>query len=221
MWGNSTWNPDDPDLTGAYSDPGTGVTQLGGPDASVAAPSSGNPLAMAKGMQTGQPGAAPSLGGSVAQNASKGAPAGPWGAAIGAGLGLLKYQTDKADYAKASNLAANTERLSWITGMHGKVPQPISPWNNSVAMGSQGAAYGQSMDNAKAQTQLQEAYLNNMNASTAAITRGQFAPVAQYGSMGRQSPQTRVSDSIWNDPGLTDPSSVGPDGYARSTRWGS
>lgn len=159
-------------------------------------------------------GGPPSMSGDIGSGASK-------GGAIGAGVGLLKFSGDQEQYKQQGLLAANRDRLSYITGRQGEMPKPISPWNNALAFGSQGAAYGQSMDNAKAQTQLQQAYLNNMNASTAAINRGQFTPVASYGTMGKQAPNSRISDSIWNDPGLTDPSSVGPDGYARSTRWGS
>lgn len=150
--------------------------------------------------------------------ASKGASAGPWGAAIGAGVGLLKFSGDQEAYKQQGLLAANRDRLSYINlpGRQGEMPKPISPWSNALAFGSQGAAYGQGMDNARAQSQLQQAYINNMNAGTAAINKGQFAPVAQYGSMGPQRPSTPVSDSIWADPYPN----MGPDGYSRSQRWG-
>ncbi len=157
-------------------------------------------------------GGPPSMSGDIGSGASKGAAAGPWGAAIGAGVGLLKFSGDQEQYKQQGLLAANRDRLSYITGRQGEMPKPISPWNNALAFGSQGQAYAQNVANAKNQSALQDAYLKNMNAQTDAITRGQFTPVAQYGSMGKQTPHSSVSDSIWADPG--------PDGYARSTRWG-
>lgn len=228
MWGQgSKWNQDDPDFSDAYgsmgsdNDPYSSTGGLGGmgstpaPDASNG---SGIPVAGlmskfgggSKSAGTGPdgiaepPSAMRTMGTDAAAGASMG---GPWGAVIGAGVGLLKNSSDQAHYKQQVLQAANTDRLSYITGRKGQMPAYQNPWNNPVALASQGAAYGQSRDAASSQAALQQAYLARMNAGTAAITKGQFAPPSGMGSSqdpsvgmaGPQKPASRVSDSIWMD----------------------
>jgi hypothetical protein len=108
-------------------------------------------------------GGAPSSGGSgfslgltgdssedaAASGAAKGAAFGPWGALIGAAVGLAKSELiDKPRMKEQLFLDASTARLSPFTGLKPGKAQVADPFGQALQFGAAGAGMGQSLERA-------------------------------------------------------------------------
>ena len=98
--------------------------------------------------------------GTTAQYAGTGAMiGGPWGAGIGAALGLGKnYLIDQPAYRKKIALEANTERYSPWTGLHGQAPVQPSAFDSAVGGAEGGLNLLQNLKNQEKYNQ----YLDRM-----------------------------------------------------------
>lgn len=98
---------------------------------------------------------------------------GPWGAAVGGGLGLAKYfLIDKPQYNRMAKLTADTQRYSPWTGLKASLPDRPDPLSNAMAFASTGAGVGQGMDSMDANEKLNAKLLEKLDAQNAAIRAG-------------------------------------------------
>jgi hypothetical protein len=112
------------------------------------------------------------------QGAAMGSMFGPWGAAAGAGAGLIKYFAfDKPANDRKRALAAATEKFSPWTGLHGEVPDQINPMSSAMSGAGAGMATAQNLQAAQGNQALQQSQIDLNKARTQSMQ----APGTQTG----------------------------------------
>jgi len=113
------------------------------------------------------------------QGASMGAAFGPWGAAAGGGLGLIKYFAfDKPANDRQRALAAATQKFSPWTHQWQNAPGQVNPIGSTMQGAAAGASVGQSMANAQSNNNLRQAQINYLNSKMGAPGTSTMDPSA-------------------------------------------
>lgn len=136
-------------------------------------------------------------GGDALSGAGMGAMFGPYGAAAGAGLGLIKYFAfDKPGNDRKRQLAATTEKFSPWTGLHGDVPGQINPMSAGISGAGMGASMGQNVANQQANNDLKQAQIGYLQ------SRALAAPGTQTSLPFSGQEEDPLAQNRWMNHGL-------------------
>lgn len=135
-------------------------------------------------------------GGDVMAGAGMGSMLGPYGAAAGAGLGLIKYfAVDKPANDKQRALAATTQKFSPWTGLQAEAPSPVNPMSAGISGAGMGMSMGQNMANQQSNNDLKQAQIGYLQSRSSMA-----APGTQTSLPGQE--EDPLAQNLWMNHGL-------------------